>query len=97
MEDSHEELKKELKEKNDKLKEVLKEAEEHQVKTDKIDRIGSIIVSIIYAGGMVPLIAMFSRDVTTRSYGIYLWMASCLFIACIANIFDKILKGPKNG
>ncbi len=90
MEDTHEKLKKELEEKNDKLKEAEKE---YQAEADKTDRIGSIIVSIIYAGGMVPLIAMFSRDVTTGNHGIHLWLASCLFIACIVNIFDKILKG----
>ena len=83
MEDLHEKLKKELK--------------EHQVKLDGIDRIGSIIVSIIYAGLMVPVILMFSKDIETGSHGVYLWLASCVFIACIANILDKILKGHKNG
>ena len=101
MEDLHEKLKKELKElkeKDDRLKEVLKEAEEeYQVEADKIDRIGSIMVSIIYAGLMVPVILMFSKDIETGSHGVYLWLASCVFIACIANILDKILKGPKNG
>ena len=93
MESQREELNKELKE----VKEAQKEAEEeYQAEADKTDRIGSIIVSIIYAGGMIPLIVMFSRDVATGSNGVYLWLASCLFIACIANIFDKILKGSKN-
>ena len=98
MEDPHEKLKKELKEKNDRLKEALKEAEEeYKAEMRETDRIGSIIVSIIYAGGMVPLILMFSKGIETGSHGVYLWLASCVFIACIANIFDKILKGPKNG
>ena len=63
-----------------------------KLKDDETDRIGSIIVSIIYAGGMIPLIVMFSRDVATGSHGVYLWLASCSFIACIANIFDKIFE-----
>lgn len=88
MEDLHEKLKKELEE----LEE--EELKELQAKLDGIDRIGSIIVSIIYAGLMVPVILMFSKDI---SHGVYLWLASCVFIACIANILDKILKGPKNG
>ena len=94
MEDPREKLKKELEEEENRLKEELKEElKEHQAKLDGIDRIGSIIVSIIYAGGMVPLILMFSKDIETGSRVVYLWLASCLFIACIANIFDKILKG----
>ena len=88
MEDLHEKLKKELEE---------EELKEHQAKLDGIDRIGSIIVSIIYAGLMVPVILMFSKDIGTGSHGVYLWLASCVFIACIANILDKILKGHKNG
>lgn len=88
MEDLHEKLKKELEE---------EELKEHQAKLDGIDRIGSIIVSIIYAGLMVPVILMFSKDIETGSHGVYLWLASCVFIACIANILDKILKGHKNG
>ena len=91
MEDLHEKLKKELEE----LEE--EELKELQAKLDGIDRIGSIIVSIIYAGLMVPVILMFSKDIETGSHGVYLWLASCVFIACIANILDKILKGPKNG
>jgi len=78
-------------------KELEEELKEHQVKLDRIDRIGSIIVSIIYAGLMVPVILMFSKDIETGSHGVYLWLASCVFIACIANILDKILKGHKNG
>ena len=88
MEDLHEKLKKELEE---------EELKEHQAKLDGIDRIGSIIVPIIYAGLMVPVILMFSKDIETGSHGVYLWLASCVFIACIANILDKILKGHKNG
>ena len=88
MEDLHEKLKKELEE---------EELKEHQAKLDGIDRIGSIIVSIIYAGLMVPVILMFSKDIETGSHGVYLWLASCVFIACIANILDKIFKGHKNG
>ena len=88
MEDLYEKLKKELEE---------EELKEHKAKLDGIDRIGSIIVSIIYAGLMVPVILMFSKDIETGSHSVYLWFASCLFIACIANIFDKILKGSKNG
>ena len=91
MEDLHEKLKKELEE----LEE--EELKELQAKLDGIDRIGSIIVSIIYAGLMVPVILMFSKDIETGSHGVYLWLASCVFIACIANILDKILKGHKNG
>ena len=88
MEDLHEKLKKELEE---------EELKEHQAKLDGFDRIGIIIVSIIYAGLMVPVILMFSKDIETGSHGVYLWLASCVFIACIANILDKILKGHKNG
>ena len=88
MEDLHEKLKKELEE---------EELKEHQAKLDGIDRIGSIIVSIIYAGVMVPVILVLSKDIETGNHGVYLWLASCLFIACIANILDKILKGHKNG
>ena len=91
MEDLHEKLKKELEE----LEE--EELKEHQAKLDGFDRIGIIIVSIIYAGLMVPVILMFSKDIETGSHGVYLWLASCVFIACIANILDKIFKGPKNG
>ena len=88
MEDLYEKLKKELEE---------EELKEHQAKLDGFDRIGIIIVSIIYAGLMVPVILMFSKDIETGSHGVYLWLASCVFIACIANILDKILKGHKNG
>ena len=91
MEDLHEKLKKELEE----LEE--EELKELQAKLDGFDRIGIIIVSIIYAGLMVPVILMFSKDIETGSHGVYLWLASCVFIACIANILDKILKGHKNG
>ena len=91
MEDLHEKLKKELEE----LEE--EELKELQAKLDGIDRIGSIIVPIIYAGLMVPVILMLSKDIETGSHGVYLWLASCVFIACIANILDKILKGHKNG
>lgn len=83
MEDLHEKLKKELEE---------EELKEHQVKLDGIDRIGSIIVSIIYAGLMVPVILMFSKDIETGSHGVYLWLASCVFIACYG-IFSNNLKG----
>ena len=94
MESQREELNKELKE----VKEAQKEAEKkYQAEADETDRIVSIIVSIIYAGGTIPLIIMCSKDVTIASHGVYLWVTSCLFIACIANIFDKILKGHKNG
>lgn len=83
MEDLHEKLKKELEE---------EELKEHQAKLDGIDRIGSIIVSIIYAGLMVPVILMFSKDIETGSHGVYLWLASCVFIACYG-IFSNNLKG----
>ena len=93
MESQREKLKKELEEEENRLKEELKE---HQAKLDEIDRIGSIIVSIIYAGVMVPVILILSKDIEAGNHAVYLWLASCLFIACIANIFDKILKGSKN-
>lgn len=83
MEDLHEKLKKELEE---------EELKKHQAKLDGIDRIGSIIVSIIYAGLMVPVILMFSKDIETGSHGVYLWLASCVFIACYG-IFSNNLKG----
>lgn len=61
----------------------------------EIDRKGEIIVSIILAGGMIPFIVMFSKDVTTANNGIYLWLSASLFIAFITKIFSNILNKPK--
>jgi len=93
MEDPHEKLKKELKEKNDRLKEVLKEAEEHQVKTDeKMDKQidNTPVLAIFVTGWLITIMILMLIDPElTKNEFFALWLVTSTIIGLLRHIFKQ--------